>query len=163
MKNKGPALQTNLNDLTERFATDLNLEFAKRDLPIEIKYFGSLWRLKFLEEIPYSELLFVLLREKNVHIWDGFPCFMTTAFKAEDVNKLKIAFISSVDELIAAQILKSEYVSSLGSKNRTPAVSIKTPPVPGARLGMDASGNPAWYVADEQNQGAFKKIELSIQ
>ena len=160
MKNMGAALQSNLNDLTENFATDLNGEFKKRDLPIEIKHFGSLWRLKFLEEIPYSELLFVLLREKNVHIWDGFPCFMTTAFKAEDIKKLKTAFVTSIDELIAANILKSEHVPAVTSHHDNLAASLNTPPAPGARLGMDESGNPAWYVQDEKQKGTLIKIEL---
>src|SRR5690606_24979642 len=133
---------------------------AKRGLPMEIMHFGSLWRLKFLEEIPYSELLFVLLREKGLHIWDGFPCFFTSAFKEEDVNKLKAAFISSVDELISADILKSDQVKTTPNNNVSLSNSLNKPPVEGARLGMDELGNPAWYVNDEKNPGTYSKIEL---
>lgn len=159
MREMGGTLQSNLNRMTESFAADLNAEFAKRDLPIEIKYFGSLWRLKFSEEIPYSELLFVLLREKGFHIWDGFPCFITTAFKEEDISKLKTAFVTSIDELISANILKSE-VQSITQNINPSSAALNRPPVLGARLGMDESGNPAWYVEDENNIGALKKIEL---
>ena len=79
MKEQGIALQNRLSEMTEVFVQDLNREFKKQNLPMEINYFGSLWRIKFTEEIPYSELLFTLMREKGLHIWDGFPCFMTNA------------------------------------------------------------------------------------
>ncbi|WP_225035703.1 polyketide synthase [Winogradskyella sp. SM1960] len=160
MKELGESLQKNLNSITENFAKDLNGEFAKRGLPMEIKYFGSLWRLKFLEEIPYSELLFVLVREKGIHIWDGFPCFMTTAFKSEDINKLKQAFITSVDELIAADILKPEKDNISPITNGSSAEALNKPPVEGARLGMDELGNPAWFIADTKEEGKFVKIDL---
>ena len=47
-----------------------------------------LWKIKFIEEIPYGELLFTLMREKGIHIWDGFPCFLTEAHTAADVKTL---------------------------------------------------------------------------
>ncbi len=160
MKEEGEALQNNLNRLTENYAEDLNREFSKRGLPMVITYFGSLWRLKFLEDIPYAELLFVLLREKGFHIWDGFPCFMTSAFKEEDVNKLKKAFVSSIDELISANILKSDGVQPVQQNHVPSTKTLNMPPVPGARLGMDESGNPAWFIKDTKQDGEFVKIEL---
>ena len=85
---------------------------------------------------------------------------MTTAFKAEDIKKLKTAFVTSIDELIAANILKSEHVPAVTSHHDNLAASLNTPPAPGARLGMDESGNPAWYVQDEKQKGTLRKIEL---
>ena len=32
------------------------------------------------------------------------------------------------------------------------------PPLPGARLGRDPQGFPAWYIADVDKPGAYKKI-----
>ena len=160
MKEKGEALQNGLNTLTKNFAENLNREISKRGLPMEINYFGSLWRLKMLEEIPYAELLFVLLREKGIHVWDGFPCFITSAFKQEDINTLTNAFTTSMDELIASGILKSEGVHTVAVNNTTPKKDLNSPPVPGARLGMDESGNPAWFVVDEQKNGSYVKIEI---
>ncbi|MFD0798521.1 amino acid adenylation domain-containing protein [Maribacter chungangensis] len=160
MKEHGEALQNGLNTVTKNFADNVNKEFSKRGLPMEINYFGSLWRLKMLEEIPYSELLFVLMREKGIHVWDGFPCFVTSAFKQEDIDTLTNAFISSMDELIAAGILHSGGVSTTAVHDSAPKKDLNSPPVPGARLGMDESGNPAWYVADKQKNGSYVKIEI---
>jgi len=161
MKKKGEALQNGLAAMTEKMALELNLEFVKRKLPMEVTYFSSLWRLNFKKEIPYSELLFILLREKGVHIWDGFPCFLTEAYTQEDIKKLQKAIWDSIDEMIAAGFINliSRSNNEITSQKRT-SVKIDKPPVPGARLGRDESGNPAWYIADSEREGEFVKIDL---
>ena len=85
---------------------------------------------------------------------------MTTAFKEDDIRRLKAAFVSSIDELISANILKSHAVQPVQQNHVPSAKTLNQPPLPGARLGMDESGNPAWYVQDEKLAGAFKKIEI---
>ncbi|WP_282117787.1 non-ribosomal peptide synthetase/type I polyketide synthase [Maribacter aquivivus] len=161
MKEQGPSLQANVSAMTERMAKSLNAIFVKDGLPIEITYFGSLWRLKFKKDIPYSELLFVSMREKGIHIWDGFPCFLTTAYTSDDVDFLMKTLLSSIDELVAVGILSKEavngnhVVSSQSSFDK-----LNTPPVPGARLGRDEKGQPAWYVADASQESGYLKIEI---
>jgi hypothetical protein len=72
--------------MTERLAAELNLEFQKKSLRI-INHFGSLWRLKFNDDVLYGELLFTLLRK--MESIDGFPCFLTTEpYQEEDVNTI---------------------------------------------------------------------------
>lgn len=164
MKKQGKDLQNKLNAMTKGLALDLNNEFEKHGLPIKITYFGSLWRLKFLEEIPYSELLFVLMREKGIHIWDGFPCFMTNAFQEEDLARIKTVVLTSVNELVEAGFLNSQSSNftskTQNAKTKTSIEKINTPPCPGAKLGMDENGNPAWFVADEKKSGEYRKIDL---
>ncbi|WP_334113685.1 non-ribosomal peptide synthetase/type I polyketide synthase [Paucihalobacter sp.] len=168
MKVTGETFQNNLNTLTKNFVDDLTEQIQLRNLPIEINYFGSLWKLKFVEEIPYAELLFVMLREKGIHIWDGFPCFMTCAYNKEDVNKLKQAFTSCLDELIEVGIFNNPGTNtvtgnlsiSTASFNEKSVQSLNTPPAEGARLGLDETGNPAWFIEDKQKKGSFIKIDL---
>ncbi|WOD44519.1 polyketide synthase [Hwangdonia lutea] len=160
MKDKGEMLQNKLNLLTQNFAMYLNSAFKKRNLPLEVNYFGSLWRLKFIENIPYSELFFVVMREKGIHIWDGFPCFFTTAHSEEDVRQLQSAFISSIDALISADILKPEPDKNATIKKVSSTETLNKPPVAGARLGMDELGNPAWFVPNADKEGKFIKINL---
>ena len=157
MKEQGKDLQDRLSAMTTRLATQLNTEFAKRSLPIYITHFSSLWRTNFKEEIPYSELLFVLLREKGIHIWDGFPCFLTAAYAQEDMDKLITIFLACTDELAEAGFFpKSSTV--IGAK--LPSALLNTPPMPGARLGRDESGNPAWFLVDTKKDGEYVKIDL---
>ena len=162
MKERGGQLQERLNKMTEDLALEMNIEFRKRKLPMEINYFGSLWRLNFKKEVPYSELLFVLMREKGIHIWDGFPCYMTDAYIDEDIARIKNAMSESIEELIAIGILPSESGNnSLNSENAVDTFKqINTPPVQGAKLGIDDKGNPAWFVSNPKEKGDYIKIDV---
>jgi len=160
LKESGPKLQENLSNMTERLANELNTYFKSKNLPLEINYYKSLWRLTFLEEIPYAELIFVLMRLKGVHIWDGFPCFMTEAYKEEEVDFIIKCMIESTEKLIDTGILQTNQIGPSNNPDIKSSDDLNHPPKPGARLGMDESGNPAWFVPDEKNEGAFQKLEL---
>ncbi|MRI02613.1 amino acid adenylation domain-containing protein [Kriegella sp. EG-1] len=161
MKEQGPKLQENLTILTTNLAAELNLEFHHRNLPLEITHFSSLWRLNFKEEIPYSELLFVLLREKGIHIWDGFPCFITTAYTTDDINILIKAILDSLEEMMTAGFFQKTTTNCSSKLNSKPLSAVlNKPPVLGARLGIDKSGNPAWFISDKKKKGSYVKIKL---
>src|SRR5580704_16118195 len=155
MKAKGPALQEALNEKTRKMADALNAICKKHGAPIYIAQFGSLWKIKFKEEIPFTELLFTLMRDKGIHIQDGFPCFLTEAHSGRDVNLIVEKFEESVAELIAADFLpaaKTHEVVNGGEK------SLDEPPVPGARLGKDKDGNPAWFIMDPNRPGKYLQV-----
>lgn len=158
LKNQGPALQEKLNEMTSRLATDLNTEFKKRELPMIINHFGSLWRLKFNDDVLYGELLFTLLRENSIHIWDGFPCFLTEAYKDEDVTMIVETFKICLTKMIAAGFFIS--ASPARSSNESVIINSNKPPVEGAKLGRDKEGNPAWFVPDTNVIGEYFKIDL---
>ena len=158
LKNQGPALQEKLNEMTSRLATDLNTEFKKRELPMIINHFGSLWRLKFNDDVLYGELLFTLLRENSIHIWDGFPCFLTEAYKDEDVTMIIETFKICLTKMIAAGFFIS--ASPARSSNESVIINSNKPPVEGAKLGRDKEGNPAWFVPDTNVIGEYFKIDL---
>ncbi len=107
MKMKGPSLQASINEKTRGLADALNQICIQKGVAIYAARFGSLWKIKFKEEIPYSDLLFTLMREKGIHIWDGFPCFLTEAHDAADVKTIIDKFGESVDELLGAGFLVS--------------------------------------------------------
>lgn len=161
MKEQGPSLQKNLNAMTESFAEKLKVEFQNRRLPITITHFSSLWRIKFLEDIPYSELLFVLLRKKGIHIMDGFPCFMTTVYNQQDIYYLTNCILESIDEMVTVGIFvpKTEHITFNGHAKHV-STKLNLPPVPGARLGRDEKGNPAWFIEDANNKNKYVKINL---
>ena len=159
MKSKGAQLQERLTELTTHLATKLNTAFKLRKLPMEISFYKSLWRLKFLEEIPYADLFFVLMREKGIHIWDGFPCYMTEAYNQQDLQKLIQTFLECIDELVNVGVFKRD-LNLVSEKKTHTSKTLNKPPVPGARLGMDEQGNPAWYVIDSEKENEFIKIDL---
>ncbi|MDB5139424.1 MAG: ppsE [Mucilaginibacter sp.] len=158
MKEKGPALQQGLNNLTQYLATELNTICENEGLPLFIPSFGSLWKIKFKEELPYGELLFTLMRAKGIHIWDLFPCFLTEAHTKADVDTIIAKFRESVDELI-----ESGFFPSNGKTNTTksPLNPLMESPFPGARLGRDKDGNPGWFISDDNNPGKYLQVKLN--
>ncbi|RZL50966.1 MAG: amino acid adenylation domain-containing protein [Pedobacter sp.] len=158
MKEKGPQLQKEINEKGNYISGILNAEFEKRQLPIYVANYGSLWKVKYHEELSYSELMFVLLREKGIHILDGFPCFMTEATSSSDIEKIIAAFIESMDEMIDAGFFPSSS-KTIGNFNaRAIVIDGNTPPMPGARLGKDQFGNPAWFIKDPENESQYLQL-----
>lgn len=154
MKTKGPALQEGLSQKTARLASAINAICQNLGLPCYAAQFGSLWKLKWKEEHPYTELLFTLMREKGIHIWDGFPCFITDAHTVEEVDTIVEKFGESVIELVSAGFLPST-VKTQGIIGKTIE---EIPPRKGARIGRDPQGNPAWFIADPDRPGKYLQL-----
>lgn len=161
MRAQGPALQQGLTAKTERLAETLNAELERQQLPFAVVHFGSLWKIKFHEEIPYSELLFTLMREKGIHIWDGFPCFMTEAHTDAEADQIIAACLASASELVAAGFLPAASDSEFNLREVGTSFALNQAPALGAKLGRDPEGNPAWFVADATQPGAYLQLNLN--
>jgi hypothetical protein len=96
------------------------------------------------------------MREKGIHIWDGFPCFVTESHTKAELERIAESFKSSANELITAGFFKQEvHESSIfiqeGLENSAA--------VPGARLGRDRDGNPAWFIIDPEQPGKYLQVK----
>ncbi len=153
VKKEGPAMQQTLNQKVTDMVAELNAYCREVGAPITLKSFASVWKVFFDEDHPLQDLLFAMMRNRGIHILDNCPCFFTTAHTAEDFAKIKNAFKESVAELIASDFMPGRVVAppKLFDANR--------PPVPGARLGRDANGNPGWFVANPESPGKFMKVD----
>jgi glutamate-1-semialdehyde aminotransferase len=154
MKDQGPALQQGLNNLTAYLAGELNAICEKTGIPLYSPSFGSLWKIKFKDELPYGELLFTLMRNKGIHIWDLFPCFLTASHTKADVDAIITAFRESVDELIESGFFPSNKIEAKEEFN-----PFMESPFPGARLGRDKDGNPGWFISDANNPGKYLQVK----
>jgi len=152
MKQHGVALQQRLNERTAAMADELNAFSAQAGAPLRIKHFASLWRTHFDEDHPQQELLFAMMRSRGIHILDNFPCFFTTAHTEADFQAITQAWKDSVLELQEAELLPR--------RTATPhtVMDAAEPALPGARLGRDPEGRPAWYVPDPQAPGQYLKV-----
>ncbi len=152
LKQQGPELQRGLNRRTEDLAAELNAFCEQHAAPLRIRHFASLWRVSWAEDHPLQDLLFAMMRSRGVHILDNFPCFLTTAHSAEDLQLIARAFKESVRELQESEFLPG------GASPEAQVFDASRPPVPGARLGRDAAGKPAWFVADPQRPNQYMKV-----
>jgi glutamate-1-semialdehyde aminotransferase len=151
MKAEGPALQERITNNTTAMAKQLNAFFRSVGAPLEIRHFASLWKTFFTEPQPYGELLFCYMRDRGLHIWDGFPCFLTMAHGEREIAFIVDTFKDSVREMQAGQFLP-------GGEQGAESLDAAQPPVPGARLGRDPQGNPAWFVPNPEMPGKFLRV-----
>jgi hypothetical protein len=91
------------------------------------------------------------MRSKGVHIWDGFPCFLTEAHTEADIRFVIQQFEASINDLIGAEFMVSKPQEMTGRLQ-------EEPPMPGARLGRDPQGNPAWFISDPSRPGKYKQL-----
>ncbi len=95
----GGALQQQLNGRTAQLVVELNTIIAGCGAPIRVESFSSFFFLKFGEDFAFSAVLFFLLREKGVHVWNNRLFFLSTAHTEEDLARFVSAFRESVEEL----------------------------------------------------------------
>lgn len=160
LKEAGPQLQEKLNANGLYIANAINGLCRRLHVPMFIAQFGSLWRIKFIEEYPYAELFFTLMRLKGIHILEGFACFLTTAHSSADIEQIIQCFEESLVELKGVGLIP-HYEHPASENNSSAGLHVLPEiPVPNARLGKDKAGNPAWFVEDEQNPGKYLQINL---
>ncbi|MBK7862454.1 MAG: amino acid adenylation domain-containing protein [Archangiaceae bacterium] len=162
LKKEGPQLQAKVTAMTERTASELNAFFKEHGAPLEIRHFASLWKTFYTADQPWGDLLFVMMRERGIHILDGFPCFFTTAHSQGDADAIVKAFKECVLEMQEAGFLPESIKKTQVTVGYT--FDANSPPVPGARLGRDPHGNPGLVRAEPGRAGQVHEArrELSL-
>ena len=103
---EGPALQADLGARTAAMVADLNEGFRASGAGVHLESFASLFYPRFDGEAArWSGLLFFHLRARGIHLWEGRPCFLSTAHTPADVAAIITAFRESVAELQAVGFL----------------------------------------------------------
>jgi glutamate-1-semialdehyde aminotransferase/acyl carrier protein len=151
MLSEGPDLQRRISGMAERFAGEVNTFLRSQQAPLEIRRFASVLKIAQTEDVPFGEIVFAHLREWGVHVWDGRPSFFNAAHGEAEVRKLVDAFKGAVTEMQEGGFYPGSGLS----------VRSDDPPVPGARLGRDPSGNPTWYVPDPDSASGYKPIRAA--
>ncbi len=108
LKREGGGLQRRLSERTAEMVGELNRFFAESGVPLHLENFASLFYPHFDDEIKFGSLLYFHLRSRGVHIWEGRPCFLSTAHTEADVAFIVAAFKESVREMQAGGFLPGE-------------------------------------------------------
>jgi amino acid adenylation domain-containing protein len=99
LKDHGPALQTTLNNKTAALVGRLRALFAAHGLKSKIESYSSWFFFHLQNDSPLAGLLFYHMRERGIHIQDGFPCFLTTVHSDADFERIYTVFSESLAEL----------------------------------------------------------------
>src|SRR3546814_767623 len=152
VKAQGGQMHERLKGRLTAMCDDLQAFCAEVGDPAEAPNFTSVWKTFFREDHPLQDLLFAMMRSRGVHILDNFPSFLTTAHGEADFRKIIQAFKDSITELQESEFLPRR--SATAHTVMDPA----RPAVPGARLGRDPDGRPAWFVPNPDAPGKFLKV-----
>ncbi len=115
---EGDKIFSDLNTRTEKLANELNIYFSELGLDLHIVNFGSLFRFKYTGNM---DLLFYLLNNKGIYIWEGRNMFISTAHTEEDIKTFIDKTKESVEELI-----KSGFITSTKKKSIDRLVEYKS-------------------------------------
>jgi acyl transferase domain-containing protein/glutamate-1-semialdehyde aminotransferase len=147
LNDNSPDLQRNLNHKTRQLVEAM-LDFARRaGAPIQIPYFASWMCFQFPHDVPYASLFWAYMRARGIHMWEGRPSFLTTAHTEADIQLVLKAFKETIVEMQRGGFLPGE-----------PPQETAAPPQPGARLGKDREGKPAWFIPDPDRPGKYLQI-----
>ena len=155
LEEQGPEIQKRLNQRMELFVEKMNEFMQSENTGYTLSHFSSWFYITWPEELEQGGLIFYLLREKGIHIWESRPCFFTTAHTDTDIQRVEEAFRQSVFELQDAGFLPRPDRTVKGVE-----FDMHNPPVEGARLGRNAEGNPAWYIEDTMQSGKYTEVNM---
>ena len=99
LKASGPALQEGVNRRTTRLTSALNALFQRNGIAIEVPHCCSQMFIRVNDTSDLAVLLFYHLRDRGVHLLEGFPTYMTASHSDADVDELIQRFTSSVEEM----------------------------------------------------------------
>ena len=102
LKSQPDDLAARLDRKADEFVSRVNQIFETYSAPWKYVNFGSMMKLNPSEDIQNLELLVYLLRLYGVHIWDGFPNFLTLAHSEVDIATVVQAFERSVSDMSGA-------------------------------------------------------------
>ena len=104
LKAHGPELQEGVARHAAGLADTLNRLFRQYRLSTKVEHCSSLLYFSLHAEHPLAPLLFYHLRDRGIHIQDGFPLFLTTAHNDQDIAAIAVAFRGSLDDMARAGI-----------------------------------------------------------
>jgi amino acid adenylation domain-containing protein len=111
IKDSGPALQETLSRRTAGLVQRLDDLFESRGVATKIESYSSWFYFNFQHEHPLAALFYFHLRERGIHIQEGFPCFLTTAHSDADIERIYGAFEQSLEALQSVGILAARQVA----------------------------------------------------
>ena len=99
LKEQGPALQEQLTARTLSLVRTLKEFTEQQGIPALVESFGSIFYFGFPGNERFSTLFYYHMRDKGIHVREGFPCFLTTAHTDADIHSIVQAFKESAIEM----------------------------------------------------------------
>lgn len=104
-QSEGPALQQRLSERTADMVKRLNELLKRKVVPTHVESFASIFYFSFPSDFRFGSLFYYHLREKGIHVLEGFPCFLTTTHTDADIDRIVRGFEETIEEMQAGGAL----------------------------------------------------------
>lgn len=152
IKEDGDSIYPVLEERTAAMAKEAKAFIEKLKSNVSFEEFASLFYISVPPSSHWGHLLFLSMTLDGIHIQQYRPNFLTTQHSSEDVKKILQAFKSALANLIVNGLLEGDQVAAkkyLSGNSSIPA---------GARLGKNEHGEPAYFIEDPDNKGAYVEV-----
>ncbi|WP_434049273.1 amino acid adenylation domain-containing protein [Marinobacter salarius] len=152
IKEDGDSIYPALEEKTTAMAREAKAFIEQLKSNVSFEEFASLFYISIPPTSHWGHLLFLSMTLDGIHIQQYRPNFLTTQHSTEDVKKILQAFKSALANLIVNGLLEGDQVAAkkyLSGNSSIPA---------GARLGKNEKGEPAYFIEDPDNKGAYVEV-----
>jgi non-ribosomal peptide synthetase component F len=132
----GTALQSDLAERNARMIAAISTTLE--GTPFQVPHFSSLFYVR-AQDFKFSGLLYALLRHRGIHIWEGRPCFISTAHSDADIGRIIEGFRESVEELRRGDFFSAHSRISVAQPGLTPLTEAQREVWLAAHLGPAAT------------------------
>lgn len=134
IQKEGNALYDDLNTKTAMLRDRLNEYFSTHEIPVKIVNCGSLFSFKPQRDLRVMQVLYYLLQERGIYLWQGATSFISRAHTEEDIERL----ITTVDE--CCQVLMAQGFVKPGNTMKV------TPIAPAEHYEVSPSQRRLWFM-----------------
>ena len=150
IKTDGAELYPALEQKTSAMAQEAKAFIDQLKSDVSFEEFASLFYISVPQSAHWGHLLFLSMTLDGIHIQQYRPNFLTTAHSDEDIQRILAAFKSALANLIVHGLLVGDQVAA--KKFLSGAIP------PGAKLGKNEHGEPAYFIEDPNNKGAYMEV-----
>lgn len=150
IKNDGAEFYPALEQKTADMAREAKAFIEQLKSDVSFEEFASLFYISVPQSAHWGHLLFLSMTLDGIHIQQYRPNFLTTAHSNEDIQRILGAFKSALANLIVHGLLVGDQVAA--KKFLSGAIP------PGAKLGKNEHGEPAYFIEDPNNKGAYMEV-----
>ncbi|WP_203300647.1 polyketide synthase [Marinobacter sediminum] len=150
IKKDGAELYPALEKKTSEMAQEAKAFINQLKSDVSFEEFASLFYISVPQSAHWGHLLFLSMTLDGIHIQQYRPNFLTTEHSDDDVKRILTAFKSALANLVVHGLLAGDQVAA--KKFLSGAIP------PGAKLGKNEHGEPAYFIEDPNNKGAYMEV-----
>ena len=149
---RGQAMYDELEQKTSVMAQQALKIVEELSCEVKFEQFASLFYVSVPASAHWGHLFYTLMMNEGINIQQYRPSFLTTEHSDKDIDAILNALKQSLAKLIAHGLIEGDMLAA------KKALQEKSEIPPGARLGKNAQGEPAYFIEDPEHKGQYIEV-----